>query len=84
MTKIVVLDDGDDFILAEEMRGLELEVKKYEIKLKRAKLEAMKLELEKISPKENVQSGIPEIRATERGELIKLAVVTCSSSQCPS
>ena len=62
-TKKFVIEEDEDFILAEEMRVLELEVKKYEIKLKRAKVAAMKLELEKIAPKVN---GFPESHGKER------------------
>ena len=81
VTKKFVIEEDEDFILAEEMRGLELEVKQYDILLKRARLEAMKLELEKISPKKNVQSGITESRNREgqadqarRRDMLKIAV----------
>ena len=77
-TKKFVIEEDEDFILAEEMRVLELEVKQYEIKLKRAKVEAMKLELEKISPK---VSGIPDSRGKEgqvdqarRRDMLKIGV----------
>ena len=81
VTKKCVIEDDENFISAEEMRGLKLEVNQYDIKLKRARLEATKLELEKISPKKTILSDTPDSRGKEghsdqarRRDMLKIVV----------